>query len=202
MWPGTSPYFIDLFRPVLNTLHSFVRRGKEVHFFEGNHDFNLGTYFTDNLGIHIYKNGHSFEWNGIRVYITHGDLGNRKEWAYHIFRSIVRTKAVRLSARIIPQRWLHKLGSKASKLSHDYQAQGQSIEDEVRLIYRRSATEILLQGYDVVLMGHTHIPDDYTININGKICRYLNTGDWVKNFSYLEFDGTQFYTKRHCISDD
>ena len=50
-------------------------------------------------------------------------------------------------------------------------------------------------------MGHTHIPDDYSVEVDGRQCRYINTGDWVRHFTYLEFDGSQFYTRTHPVKD-
>ena len=63
------------------------------------------------------------------------------------------------------------------------------------------AEDIFQQGYDVVLMGHTHLPDDIETRVDGRPCRYINTGDWVRHFTYLEFDGSQFYTKTHPVKD-
>jgi UDP-2,3-diacylglucosamine pyrophosphatase LpxH len=41
---------------VLDTLRGLVRDGHQVHYLEGNHDFKLGEFFTDTLGIKVYWN--------------------------------------------------------------------------------------------------------------------------------------------------
>jgi UDP-2,3-diacylglucosamine pyrophosphatase LpxH len=44
---------------------------------------------------------------------------------------------------------------------------------------------------DVVVCGHIHNPEDK--KING--VRYLNTGDWVENCSYIEYEYHHKYFK-------
>ncbi len=199
VWPATSPYLIEKYEPVLSVLRNLVKGGHRIHYFEGNHDFHLGSYFSEELGIQVYPNHRSFKLSDYNVFITHGDLGNPRDIGYRLLRGFLRQRATRAFIRTLPQSWVDAIGQKSSHLSRDYQARLPHKENGVREIYRNYALKLFQKGYDVVMTGHTHIPDDMRVDVNGRQCRYLNTGDWVKHFSYVEFDGKDFYTRTHPI---
>ena len=186
---------------MIQVLKRLAEDGHTIHYIEGNHDFHLGEYFTQTLGIKVYQNSHSETWNGKRIYMAHGDLGNPRDFGYRILRYTLRRNILHMALRAIPQEWIYQVGLRSSQLSRKYQQQMPRKEAAIREVYRQSAQEIFKQGYDVVLMGHTHLPDDVTSVINGRECRYINTGDWVRHFTYLEFDGSQFYTKTHPVKN-
>lgn len=201
-WPGTTAYLVRSFRPVIQTLRNLVEAGHELHYIEGNHDFRLGQYFTESLGIHVHPDGFEQSWNGKRVYMAHGDLGNPREFGYRILRRVLRSEPLHMALRAMPQEWIFKMGSRSSQLSRKYQNKVRSSDKSdanIRRIYRETAEKIFRRGYDVVIMGHTHLPDDFTATVEGRECRYINTGDWIRHFTYLEFDGSQFYTKSHPV---
>lgn len=201
VWPGTTDYLVRHFSPVIQTLKDLVQDGHCVHYLEGNHDFRLGTYFTESLGIKVYPDVITETWNGRRIYMAHGDLGNPSEKGYRVLRYVLRHNLLHLALKVVPQEFIFKTGLNTSKLSRGYQKKVPKNEEAIRELYRDTARGIFEKGYDVVLMGHTHLPDDVTTVVDGRQCRYINTGDWVRNFTYLEFDGTEFYTKTHPVKD-
>ncbi|HKR07332.1 MAG TPA: UDP-2,3-diacylglucosamine diphosphatase, partial [Bacteroidia bacterium] len=40
--------------------------------------------------------------------------------------------------------------------------------------------------FDYFIFGHRHLPLDIKV---GEKSRYINLGDWIKYFTYAEFDG-------------
>lgn len=203
VWPATTPYLLNRFAPVLETIRGLVKDGHEVHYFEGNHDFHLGEAFSRDLGVKVYQEPTGFDWHGRRLYIAHGDLGNPKELGYRAFRYVTRRDWARMLLRMAPSELVFKVGERSSKLSRTYQKYQRRVrppdEARIRQIYRSAAERVFEKGYDVVLMGHTHLPDDVSTVVAGRQCRYINTGDWVTHFSYVEFDGEQFYTRTHPL---
>lgn len=202
VWPGTNGFLVKTFRPVLEALRGLVRDGHEVHYLEGNHDFKLGSFFTETLGIRVYDREIVETWNGKKIYMQHGDLGNPKEVGYRALRYALRHDLVQwVATKVVPGDFVYKIGQGSSNLSRDYQKKHVPDTDLVRDIFRKSAERLFHQGYDYVLMGHTHIPDDYEAVVDGRRCRYLNSGDWVRNFTYLEYDGTDFKSKIHPVKE-
>ena len=45
--------------------------------------------------------------------------------------------------------------------------------------------------YDYLIFGHRHLPIDFKINNS----RYINLGDWIRYFTYAEFNGQQLTLK-------
>ena len=201
VWPGTTDYLISRFQPVFGVMRGLVDQGCQLHYVEGNHDFRLGEYFTSQLGIKVYTDSLETCWNDRRIFMAHGDLGNPKEKSYRILRTILRSPLLHFLIKPIPGKWIFHLGEKTSKASRGYQKQCPEKDSQVRSIYRATAKGLFEKGYDVVIMGHTHIPDNFTERVGNRDCQYFNTGDWIRNFTYLEFDGAQFYTKKHLYNN-
>lgn len=203
VWPGTSNYLIEKFKPVTQVLKTLAEQGHEIHYLEGNHDFRLGKYFEEYLGIKIHTDEFQIELGPVKAYLAHGDLGNPNEKGYRILRSLLRQDLLHWAIKPVPAHLIFDLGAKTSGLSRSYQKKQVSPQGATRIrqIYRATAEKIFYQGFDLVVMGHTHLPDDVTTLINGRKCRYINTGDWVQNFTYLEFDGRQFYTRTHPMTE-
>ncbi len=199
VWPGTNSFLIRIYRPVLQALKNLVEDGHEVHFLEGNHDFRLGNYFQEQLGVIVHTDLIEETWNGKKIFMAHGDLGNPRDLGYKALRYVLRHDLTHTVLKALPEDYIYKMGAKTSQLSRKYQKNSEKIETQIRQTYRQTAEKIFRTGQDVVIMGHTHLPDDVTTLIGNRSCRYINTGDWVTHFTYLEFDGTQFYTKTHPL---
>lgn len=200
VWPGTNEFLKTNYRSILDVLGSLVKAGHKLHYLEGNHDFKLGNYFTETLGISVYPNQIIENWNGRKIFMAHGDMGNPKDYGSRALRYLLRRDVLHLALNSIPSEWIFRVGLRSSQLSRKYQTKVPTkTETQIRQIYRQTAENIFNRGYDVVIMGHTHLPDDVSTLIGGRHCRYINTGDWVKNFTYLEFDGKEFYTRTHPV---
>ena len=199
VWPGTTDYLIQNYRPVLDVFRSLVSQGCKLHYIEGNHDFRLGEYFTENVGVNVHSDSFEMVFGNKKVFMSHGDLGNPKDKAYRVLRYLLRRDWLHFLIKPIPSKWIFLLGKKTSQASRGYQRQNPSTIEVVRQIYRETAKKLFHKGYDVVVMGHTHIPDEFSMDVQNRKCRYFNTGDWVKNFTYLEFKDGEFYTKKHPV---
>lgn len=201
VWPGTNDYLVENFRPILQILGDLVRDGHRVSYLEGNHDFRLGKYFSEHLGIRVFTQEIVENWNGRRIYMAHGDLGNPQEKGYRVLRYLLRRDLLHTLIRTVPPEWLFRFGDSVSRLSRGFQKKIPPDEGKVRDIYREEAKRRFANGYDVVIMGHTHIPDHFQWKEANRSCDYYNLGDWVKNFTYLEFDGSEFYTRTHPVKN-
>lgn len=201
VWPGTTPFLIERFSPILKLLKSLARDGHEIHYLEGNHDFRLGSYFSDELGIRVYPNYLEEDFAGKRVHMTHGDLGNPNEYGYRALRYVLRHDLVQSAIQAVPQKLIFDSAAKFSRFSRKYSSPKPSQSTQIKQIYRQAAEKLFHNGSDLVLMGHTHMPDDVTTLVGDRYCRYINLGDWVSNFTYLEFDGSHFYTRTHPVKD-
>jgi len=60
-------------------------------------------------------------------------------------------------------------------------------------VYHEAAEMLLRRGFDAVVFGHTHQPEDVSIPSGG---RYLNCGTWVRGGSFVEIDRGQVALRR------
>lgn len=152
-----------------------ISKKKEVIWIAGNHDEFIRKYIPLEIGnIKIVD-----EFIENRIWFCHGDkydgiiklkwLGILGSWGYDL--------AIELD------RFLKKFGHKKSLskfLKDNVKSAVKFITDFENEMMRQAEK----RGCCVVVCGHIHKPEDKK---NGKI-RYINTGDWIENNSYLIYE--------------
>ncbi len=166
---------------VLYKLHELVLRGVEIHFLAGNHDFALGEFLRTEIGVHTHLNDHRFEVNGKSFYLTHGDGLAPADWGYRIIKRVFRSKTNQRLFSLIHPDLGQDMAHTSSHTSRNYSRRRWDIDGWA---YLESAEERIAEGNDYVLFGHNHEPVIRQLG-NGI---YLNTGDWIKYFSYATYD--------------
>jgi UDP-2,3-diacylglucosamine hydrolase len=165
---------------VLWTLERLRERGVQIHYLSGNHDFWLESFFPLELGVEVHAEPVELNLDGKRFWISHGDGIMKKDGGYRLFKRIVRHP---LSVRLY--RLLHPdlafgLAGFVSKLSRNHPAFPDNDGDYVDYAEARFA-----EGFDCVVLAHTHRPMVH--KRDGRT--YVNTGDWIRHFSYAKFSG-------------
>lgn len=196
VWPGTRKYLLKRYSLFLDLLKDMAKMGHRITYIEGNHDFKFKTYF-ESLGLQTFYQETTIELGQKKVHLSHGDLGNPYDTHYPRLRKTLRHPLLHFGLNLLPSEWVFKLGSTWSKWSRSRHNTSPSHQEKIRNIYRESAEKKFSEGFDIVLMGHTHIPDDYKITLNQKTHRYLNLGDLLQNFTYVVFEEGEFYTKKY-----
>ena len=160
---------------VLRKILSYSKNGTKVIYIPGNHDDFLreyGEFSFGNIEVH-----NEYVWNN--TFITHGDL----------YDGVVKLKwlgvlgSVGYDMAISIDRFLKRLGFKRS-LSKFLK---NKVKEAVKFITQYEV-ELVRQAKkhycDKVMCGHIHHPDDRMIDD----VRYLNTGDWIENNSYIIYN--------------
>jgi len=166
---------------VIRKILSYSKNGTKVIYIPGNHDDfirSYGDFSFGNIEIHneyIWKN----------TFITHGDL----------YDGVVKLKwlgvlgGLGYDFAISVDRKLKKLGFKRS-LSKFLK---NKVKEAVKFITQYES-ELIRQAKkhncDTVLCGHIHKCEDKIIDG----VRYLNTGDWVENNTYITYNNGTFQT--------
>lgn len=198
VWPGSRSFQFKTYDPYLNILKNYRDRGAKILYIEGNHDFKLGKKFSDRYGIEIVEDEIMRQFGEYKVHLSHGDLANTRDLSYLKLRKLLRRPWLHALLNGLPSAWVHQLGHVWSTQSRKRHVRDEAVLKRIQHTYREAAGKICERsGADISIMGHTHIPDDFAFIQSGRNCRYLNTGDWFKNFTYVEFDGAQFYTKKY-----
>ena len=165
------------FASVLFALKKLKDSGSQVIYLAGNHDFWLGDFLPQQLGIAVYPDFLEVSHQGKRLFLTHGEGLAKKDIGYRILKKILRNRVNIWLYRQLPTDFSYWLAKKVSHSSGNYNR-----EKDLTFLeeYKKFAKEKIASGFDFVIMGHIHQP------IKEKIDKgfYVNVGDWMKNFSY------------------
>jgi UDP-2,3-diacylglucosamine pyrophosphatase LpxH len=161
---------------VIRKIMSYSKNGTKVIYIPGNHDEFMRDYEDLHFGnIEIHN---EYVWKD--TYITHGDLYDgvvKLKWL-GILGSVGYDLAIGIDRRL--KSWGYKRS--LSKFLKN------SVKEAVKFM-TSFEEEIVRQGIKhnchTVMCGHIHHPDDKIVNG----VRYLNTGDWIENNSYIIYDG-------------
>ena len=166
---------------ILTAIEDLTRAGVEVCYLAGNHDFAIGRFFAEDLGVRVIRDDLSFEHAGVRFSLYHGDGLAPKDGGYRFLKRVLRNRVAQWGFR-----WLHPdLGFRLARLtSHTSRAYTGTVKqygpvDGMRL----DAARRMAAGADIVVMGHRHIPA--LERMEGGV--YVNLGDWIRHYSYAEW---------------
>ena len=166
---------------VLFMLHDLVERGITVDYVAGNHDFWIGDFFEEQIGLKVHSEHFDLDYCGRKLHLIHGDGLAPADWGYRILKRILRNKLNIWLYRKISPDWGIPLAKMVAGGSRKY-AYGRN--DIYAPDYAAYSENKLKEGYDTVVIGHLHTP----INETTPDGTYLNTGDFIKHFSYVVID--------------
>jgi len=188
IWQFKKRYFPKSHLSVIKKIMDFAADGTEVIYITGNHDEMLRKFADTSVGNISIVNKLVLDLDGRKAWFFHGDvfdisiqnakwLAKLGGWGYDILILLNQTV-----------NWvLEKFGRERYSLSKRIK---NSVKGAVKYIqnFEKVAADLAIEnGYDFVVCGHIHQPKMLVMeNKNGKTT-YLNSGDWVENFTALEY---------------
>jgi len=177
---------------ILGKLAEITDSGIPVHFFVGNHDMWMSGYFEKELNIPVYHHPKTFERNGKRFYIGHGDGLGPGDQKYKFIKKIFRSRFCQwLFGQMHPTIGIGLANyfsgrSRIQTVETDKVFLGE--DNEWLIIYSREV--LAKEHFDYFIFGHRHLPLDLPV---GPDSRYINLGDWIRYDTYAYFDGDELY---------
>jgi UDP-2,3-diacylglucosamine pyrophosphatase LpxH len=162
---------------VLNEVRDLIDSGRHVYYVVGNHDLVLEHFLETWAQIHICP----------FLNVTHGDVRIRVEHG-HLYDPFFMkhpdlyeflTRAAGPLLHVYPD--VYYLWSYYQSLK-DRLGAGRSKAIEEAGVYYEAAEMLLRRGFDAVVFGHTHKPEDVALPSG----RYLNSGNWMRGGTYIE----------------
>lgn len=157
----------------LAELAELRRTGTRIGYLKGNHDFWFKDFWLRELGA-VAADELDVTLDGKRVFLAHGDTLDRAI-VPRVFRILMRSRL---------DGWLYSLlhpdigiglALAVARFSRVKGVKPSLLEDMARY-----AGGKLASGFDIVIMGHSHLPEFKQLG-NGV---YLNVGDWMTHFTY------------------
>jgi UDP-2,3-diacylglucosamine hydrolase len=182
---------------ILSKLRSLVDSGIKVSYVVGNHDFWLGNFLSEQIGIQIFKDPIEANHQGEKIFMAHGDGLAKKDLGYRILKKILRNRVNIFLYRQLPPDVSYPL---AKFVAGKSRSQADRREASYLEDYRNFAYEKIKQGFDAVILAHTHIPtlENLIANSTDSAQRgvYVNIGDWFKHFTYGKLIEGRFYLEK------
>lgn len=189
LFVGGKEVFLRRYSAFFEMLKALVRRGVQVHYIEGNHDFLLKRVFKE-AGVPLHEASVELKLEDRSIYVAHGDLVDRSDWLYLFSRAFYRSWFFRLFVRLAPGRFIDWLGKTLSRQSRNRKPLLPAelpIErrERLRKVYRSFAAERIAEGFDFVVLGHCHDLDEMEFQVAGRRGHYANMGYPRAHGSYL-----------------
>jgi UDP-2,3-diacylglucosamine hydrolase len=185
---------------LLGKLAELTDSGIPVHFFVGNHDMWMKDYLMKELNIPVYFGPKEFERNGKKFLIGHGDGLGPGDHGYKRLKKLFRNPLCQWLFGILPPVAGMGLADYMSRRSRAQTGSSEEIflgeDKEWLIIYCKDVLKE--RFFDFFIFGHRHLPVDYRLTGNS---RYINLGDWIRYFTYAEFDAGQLTLKSYTGND-
>jgi UDP-2,3-diacylglucosamine hydrolase len=164
---------------VLAQIRFLAKCGVEIHYLSGNHDFNLGNFFNDKLGIQTHQRPLQINLQGKALYIYHGDGTAKSDRKYRIFKKIMLHPFSNWGFKLLHPDLGMTLAKFVGKKSHERPTNG--LIDEYQ---EKGLSLVKEKNVDIVMHGHTHMAfikeSEYGL--------YINTGNWITDMRYIEME--------------
>lgn len=195
---GGKTVFVERYYELIAAIKGLGPRGVEVFYIEGNHDFHLENIFHDCAHVRLYADQVHYEWDSRKFHFCHGDKINWKDFGYQFFRALTRNLISQAVIEAVPGGVIDKIGQTMSKASRGYNMEP---NDKVVRLFRNYACEQISNGYDFVIMGHSHYLDDMRFRIDAHEGQYVNVGYPRKHRKYLVIEEGESNFQLKCWDD-
>lgn len=188
IWQFSKRYFPKSHLKVIKKIMTMASNGVEVIYITGNHDEMLRKFSDTTIGNISIVDKAVLDLDGQKAWFFHGDvfdvsiqnakwLAKLGGYGYDLLTLINRGV----------NWYLEKRGKERYSLSKKVK---NGVKGAVKYVndFEKVIAELAIEkGYDFVVCGHIHQPKmEYIENKHGKTM-YLNSGDWVENFTALEY---------------
>ncbi len=175
---------------LLGKLAEISDQGIDVHFFTGNHDMWAFDYFEKELGVTVHRHPIDIRIDGKVFHLGHGDGLGPGDRSYKLLKTIFGCRLCqRLFAFMHPSLGIRlaMFFSKRSRIANQKQEE-EFLGKEREWLVQYCREYVKNRPVDYFVFGHRHLP--VFTEIIPKVF-YVNTGDWIKDFSYAVFDGKE-----------
>nr|WP_250436417.1 UDP-2,3-diacylglucosamine diphosphatase [Hanstruepera flava] len=188
IWQFSKRYFPKSHMKVIKRIMDMASNGVEVIYITGNHDEMLRKFSGTYIGNISIVDKAIIELDGKRAWFFHGDVF---DLSIQNAKWLAKLGGYGYDTLILLNRmvnWcLEKLGrerySLAKRIKNRVKGAVKYISDFENVI-----TDLAIEnGYDYVVCGHIHQPKMLIKSNKYGETQYLNSGDWVENFTALEY---------------
>lgn len=173
------------------TLKQVREAGVDITLMNGNHDFYLGPFLRNEVGLHTHDGALAVELQGRKIWLHHGDGLLGGDLGYKMLKKVLRSPiSIGLYRLIHPDigiplaHWC----SNASRRSRPDKPL-----EEAKL-WRDIGLPRFAEGFDCVMVGHFHqVMERHEAGRD-----FFVLGDWMEHFTYVVLEQGRFRLERYA----
>jgi len=166
---------------IARAMADVVDSGVPVIYLGGNHDFWLGSYLDQELGVRVSLEPITVRLHGRTVLLAHGDGLGPGDNGYKLPYALRRNRFAIAGFRSVHPDLGIPLGYGVSSTSRKHTKQREVLLPK---ILRDVARPRIQGGIEAMVMGHVHEPVHY----RGEGRDFLINGDWIESFTHIRMD--------------
>lgn len=189
-WAFSKRYFPNSHMAVISEIFRMMQKDTKVIYITGNHDEFLRKYTDLSMGNLFLTDKYLLEIDGKKHWIFHGDIFDHTTKGGA--KIIAKIGGIGYDWLILLNRginwFLEAIGKQKVSLSKKIK---NSVKKAVKFIadFEEKAIELAIDNhYEYVICGHIHMPSDREVVTEKGKTHYLNSGDWIENLSWLEYN--------------
>lgn len=187
----------------LGKISELTDKGVEVHFFIGNHDIWCSDYLVKECGVTLHKEPLTLELGDKVFMMAHGDGLGDPDRKFRMLRAVFRNRFCQRMFSCIHPRWAMEFGLRwaaHSRLKHGQEGGDPPYMGEDKEFLVLFAKDYLKTHPEInfFIFGHRHIELDLMLNRSSRV---MILGDWISQFTYAVFDGTELYMENFIEGD-
>ena len=188
IWQFKKRYFPKSHMKVIKKLMTLSSNGTKVTYITGNHDELLRKFTDTEIGNISIVNKLLLKIDGKKIWFFHGDVFDisiqKAKW-------IAKLGGWGYDLLIVLNRFVNWMLEKQGKERYSFsQKIKNNVKGAIKYIndFEETASDLAIDnGYDYVVCGHIHQPTIETKTSSKGSTVYMNSGDWVENFTALEY---------------
>ncbi len=170
---------------ILTSLKELTSSGTAVTYIGGNHDFWIGEFLREKVGLKVLTGAADLRAQGRRLFLAHGDDLAQRDRLYPLLRGFLHSRPVTALYRLLHPDLGLPLARLVSRISRGYNPDWTPDKEK---IWNEVAAPRFDQGFDAVVLGHIH--DPIGVTRGGRSLFVL--GDWISRFGYLVLSDGKF----------
>jgi UDP-2,3-diacylglucosamine hydrolase len=161
----------------------------EIHLLIGNHDIWMFDYLPSEIGAVIHQGPLTIDMLGARFFLAHGDEVGKQAFTFRFLQAMFRNKICQFFYAGIHPRWSFAFAKGWSLRSRKKGLPKLPPDPRNAAGYLINFAKAYTQTHPDIryfIFGHCHSMLDMDLDPNTRI---LVVGDWMKHFSYIQWDG-------------
>jgi UDP-2,3-diacylglucosamine hydrolase len=171
---------------VAHALRGVVEAGIPVVYLGGNHDFWIGSYLQEELGVRSYLHPIEVRLQGRLVHLAHGDGLGPGDLGYKFIKRVLRHPWAIAGYRSLHPDLGIPLARRFSTTSRRFTEPREILLPK---ILRDVARPRLRGEISAMVMGHVHYPT----HCQGEGRDFVIAGDWLESFTHARLIGGRFH---------